>query len=76
MQLCLLLRDEEMKKQGKLPPMHFEIISASEHRKLPTGMKSYVIPSLSLETARLARFEAAESMGNQYKGKPISLLKY
>jgi hypothetical protein len=27
-------------------------------------MKSYVVPSLSLESARLARAEAAKSMGN------------
>ncbi|KAF8802043.1 hypothetical protein BYT27DRAFT_7226613 [Phlegmacium glaucopus] len=63
MRLRSVLREAELKKRGKLPPTRFAIISASERQTLPTGLKSYVIPSLSLETARLARFEAAKSMG-------------
>jgi len=64
MRLRSILREEELKKRGKLPPTRFEIISSSERHQLPTGLRSYVIPSLGLETARLARFEAAKSMGN------------
>lgn len=63
MRLRSILREEELKKRGKLPPIRFEIISTSERKNLPSGLKSYVVPSLSLETARLARFEAAKSMG-------------
>ena len=64
MRLRSIIREAELKKQGKLPPTRFEIISAAERKALPTGLQSFVIPSLSLETARLARFEAAKSMGN------------
>jgi hypothetical protein len=63
MRLRSMLREEELKKRGKLPPTRFQIISAAERNHLPSGMKSYVVPSLSLETARLARAEAAKSMG-------------
>jgi hypothetical protein len=59
-----ILREEELRKRGKLPPTRFEIISASQRKHLPSGTKSYIVPSLSLETARLARAEAAKSMGN------------
>lgn len=64
MRLRSILREKELKKRGKLPPTRFEIISALQRRNLPSGIKSYIVPSLSLETARLARAEAAKSMGN------------
>jgi hypothetical protein len=64
MRLRYILREAELRKRGKLPPTRFEILSVSERKNLPSAMKAYVVPSLSLETARLARAEAAKSMGN------------
>lgn len=50
--------------RGKSKATRFEIISDTQRKQLPTGLQSYVIPSLGLEMARLARFEAAKCMGN------------
>ena len=52
MRLRTMIREEELKKRGKLPT-NFEIISASERKSL--GMESCVVSSVKLETARLAR---------------------
>lgn len=63
MRLRSILRDE-VKRPGKLPPTRFQIISDTQRKQLPTRLQSYVIPTLGLEMARLARFEAAKCMGN------------
>ena len=52
MRLRSIIREEELKKRGKMPT-RFEIISTSERKSL--GMESCVVPSDRLETARLAR---------------------
>jgi hypothetical protein len=52
MRLRSIVREEELKKQGK-SPTHFEIITASERKSL--GMESCVVASHKLESARQAR---------------------